>query len=61
MEFSPSHPVIKFVMKGMHLNETGNAEEAAKTFLQAWNEAADDFEIVHLSLVHGQPANRYSR
>lgn len=44
MEFSPSHPVIKFVMKGMHLNETGNAEEAAKTFLQAWNKAADDFE-----------------
>ncbi|MFF5380291.1 hypothetical protein [Pedobacter suwonensis] len=44
MEFSPNHPVIKLLMKGMHLNKTRNAEEAAKTFLQAWNEAADDFE-----------------
>ncbi|WP_406826402.1 hypothetical protein [Pedobacter sp. KACC 23697] len=44
MEFSPNHPLIKLLMKGMHLNETGNVEEAAKTFLQAWNEAADDFE-----------------
>lgn len=44
MEFSPNHPLIMLLMKGMHLNETGNAEEAAKTFLQTWNEAADDFE-----------------
>ncbi len=44
MEFSPNHPLIMLLMKGMHLNETGNAEEAAKTFLQAWNEAAEDFE-----------------
>ncbi|MCX2493007.1 NAD(+)--rifampin ADP-ribosyltransferase [Pedobacter sp. PF22-3] len=44
MEFNPNHPVIKLLMKGMHLNETGNVEEAVKTFLQAWSEAADDFE-----------------
>jgi Rifampin ADP-ribosyl transferase len=44
MEFNPSNPVIKLLMKGMHLNETGHVKEAAKTFLQAWNEAADDFE-----------------
>lgn len=44
MEFNPNHPVIKLLMRGMYLNETGNAEEAAKIFLQAWNEAAGDFE-----------------
>nr|WP_145855531.1 NAD(+)--rifampin ADP-ribosyltransferase [Pedobacter suwonensis] len=44
MEFNPNNPVIKLLMKGMHLSETGHVEEADKTFLQAWNEATDDFE-----------------
>jgi hypothetical protein len=44
MEFNPNNPVIKRCMKGMHLQETGNPEEAAQVFLQAWNEASDDFE-----------------
>lgn len=44
MEFNPNNPVIKLCMKGMHLKETGSPEEAAQVFLQAWNEASDDFE-----------------
>ncbi|HKP39179.1 MAG TPA: NAD(+)--rifampin ADP-ribosyltransferase [Pyrinomonadaceae bacterium] len=44
MEFNPSNPVIKLCIQGMEIEEIGNAEEASRLFLQAWNEATDDFE-----------------
>lgn len=53
-KFDPSNAVIKLCMKGMALEGSGNAEEAIKTFRQAWDEAADDFErfiaAYHLAL-----------
>jgi rifampin ADP-ribosylating transferase len=44
MEFSPSNPVVKLCLQGMNMEDTGNAEDAHKLFLQAWNEATNNFE-----------------
>lgn len=44
MEFSPSNKVIKLCIQGMEMEGKGIAEEASRLFLQAWNEAANDFE-----------------
>ena len=44
MEFNPSNHVIKLSIQGMDMEGKGNAEEASRLFLQAWNEATDDFE-----------------
>src|SRR5215213_603845 len=44
MEFSPSNKVIKLCVQGMALEDQGKPDEAAELFLQAWNEATDDFE-----------------
>jgi hypothetical protein len=44
MEFSPFNKVVKLCILGMDAEEKGNLEEAASLFLQAWNEATDDFE-----------------
>jgi tetratricopeptide (TPR) repeat protein len=44
MEFNPNNPIIQLCMQGMHLEETGNLEEAGKLFLRAWDEATNDFE-----------------
>jgi len=44
MEFSPSNHVIKLCVQGMRLEEKGKPEEAGRIFLQAWNEATNDFE-----------------
>ena len=44
MEFDPGNNVIKRCMEGMSMEENGHDEEAGKLFLQAWNEAAGDFE-----------------
>lgn len=44
MEFSPNNSVVKLCLQGMALEEKGEPEEASRIFLQAWNEAADDFE-----------------
>lgn len=44
MEFSPNNNVIKLCLQGMDMEDKGKPEEAGKLFLQAWNEAADDFE-----------------
>ena len=44
MEFSPNNNVVKLCLQGMELEEKGKPEEASEIFLQAWNEAADDFE-----------------
>src|SRR3954471_10321024 len=44
MEFSPFNNVIKLCLQGMEMEEKGKQEEAFEIFLQAWNEATNDFE-----------------
>jgi tetratricopeptide (TPR) repeat protein len=44
MEFNPHNPIIKLCMQGMAQEENGNPDEAGKIFLQAYNEATNDFE-----------------
>lgn len=44
MEFSPNNNVVKLCIQGMDMEEKGKPEEASRLFLQAWNEAIDDFE-----------------
>jgi hypothetical protein len=44
MEFNPNNPIIKRCLEGMSMEENGKPEEALKIFLQAWNEATNDFE-----------------
>lgn len=44
MEFSPDNNVIKLCVQGMGMEEEGKTKEANRLFLQAWNEAIDDFE-----------------
>jgi hypothetical protein len=44
MEFDPRNVVIKLCVQGMDMEGQGKPEEASKIFLQAWNEATNDFE-----------------
>lgn len=44
MEFNPSNKIIQLCIQGMGLEEKGKTEEAHRLFLQAWNEATNDFE-----------------
>lgn len=44
MEFNPSNNVVKLCLQGMNLEEQGKPEEAGRIFLQAWDEATNDFE-----------------
>jgi len=44
MEFNPNNAIIKLCVQGIALEEKGKTEEAGKLFLQAWNEATNDFE-----------------
>ncbi len=44
MEFNPHNNIIKLCIQGMDLEEKGEPEEASQLFLQAWNEATNDFE-----------------
>jgi rifampin ADP-ribosylating transferase len=44
MEFNPSNNVIRLCIEGMGMEEKGKMEEASRLFLQAWNEATNDFE-----------------
>ncbi len=44
MVFDPNNNVVKLCLQGMSMEEKGNLEEAGKIFLQAWNEATNDFE-----------------
>ena len=44
MEFDPNNPVVKRCLQGMYMEENGKPEEAGSLFLEAWNEAANDFE-----------------
>jgi hypothetical protein len=44
MEFSPSNNVVKLCIQGMAMEEKGEPDNASRLFLQAWNEATNDFE-----------------
>lgn len=44
MEFSPNNNVVKLCLQGMGMEEKGEPAEAGRLFLQAWNEATNDFE-----------------
>ncbi len=44
MEFNPNNNIIKLCIQAMGLEEKGQAEDASKLFLQAWNESTNDFE-----------------
>src|SRR3954466_10943662 len=44
MEFNPSNNVIKLCVQGMDMEDKGKPDEASGLFLQAWNEATNDFE-----------------
>jgi rifampin ADP-ribosylating transferase len=44
MEFDPRNNVIALYVQGMGMEDKGKPEEASILFLQAWNEATNDFE-----------------
>src|SRR3954468_196233 len=44
MEFSPFNNIVKLCLRGIEFEEKGELEEANKVFLQAWDEATNDFE-----------------
>ena len=44
MEFDPNNAVVQRCLQGMVLEENDKPEEARKLFLQAWDEATNDFE-----------------
>lgn len=44
MEFNPNNNIIKLCMQGMAMEEQGKTEEACNFFMQAWNNATNDFE-----------------
>lgn len=44
MEFNPNNNIVKLCLQGIDMEEKGKPEEASRVFLQAWNEATNDFE-----------------
>jgi len=44
MEFNPFNDVVKLCLQGMAMEDQGKPEQAVQLFLQAWNQASDDFE-----------------
>jgi len=44
MQFDPDNNIIQLCARGMDMEGKGMTEEAERLFLQAWNEAASDFE-----------------
>ena len=46
MEFNPNNNVVKRCLQGIGMEENGKPNEASKLFLQAWNEATNDFEKI---------------
>jgi rifampin ADP-ribosylating transferase len=62
MEFSPHNPVVKLCLQGLGLEDKGAKEDAARLFLQAWNESTQPFETFmsawFLARVQAQAAGR---
>lgn len=44
MQFDPRNPIVKICLQGMDLEAQSKHEQALELFLQAWNEATQDFE-----------------
>lgn len=44
MEFNPNNLVVRLCIQGIDMEEKGKPEEASRLFLQAWNEASNEFE-----------------
>lgn len=44
MEFNPNNNIVKLCIQGMDMEAKDKPEEASRLFLQAWNEATNDFE-----------------
>jgi tetratricopeptide (TPR) repeat protein len=44
MLFDPNNVIVQLCMEGMNMEDKGKAGEAASVFLQAWNQASNDFE-----------------
>lgn len=44
MEFNPNNNIIRLCVRGMAMEEEDKPKEASIIFLQAWNEATNDFE-----------------
>lgn len=44
MEFDPNNHIVQLCLQGMNFEEKNQPEEAMRLFLQAWSEAANDFE-----------------
>src|SRR6478735_1216189 len=44
MEFHPNNHIVKLCLQGMAMEEKDQPAEAKRVFLQAWNEATNDFE-----------------
>lgn len=44
MEFNPKNNIVQCCLQGMAMEEKDKPKEASKLFLQAWNEATNDFE-----------------
>lgn len=44
MEFNPKNSIVKLCLQGMAMEDQGKPEEASRLFLQAWEEATNDFE-----------------
>lgn len=44
MQFDPNNNVVKLCAQGMEMEGQGKPEEAKMLFMQAWNQAANDFE-----------------
>lgn len=44
MEFDPRNNIIQLCVQGIGMEDKGNSEEASRLFLQAWNDATNDFE-----------------
>lgn len=44
MQFDQENRIVQLCAQGMEMEGQGRAEEASQLFLQAWHEAADNFE-----------------
>lgn len=44
MEFNPHNPIVQLCLKGMSMEDVNKAGDASTLFMQAWDEATNDFE-----------------
>lgn len=44
MQFDPNNKIVQLCAQGMEMEGKGEPENAGKLFIQAWNEATNDFE-----------------